>query len=258
MSKGCFDVQPLRGDKDIDFAVYIGIEEKDIPIEQKKLRSDVEDTLIVLRGLFKEDKDKDSFDKYFEHLLSLAEAGLKYNDVSPITANEGLVKLKQEIVIQEAGKVKNKYLKSLGKSALCFISFFLLVVIFLHFYKIQDSNNVTVNLVWQNFFIMLSGTVVGVWLSFGIRKVELKFEELHIIEEDRFEPTMRIMFVSLLALIVGLLFSTQAIVIKIGAISTDMLNYDSKIALLLGLFLGLGEKILATKVTEQANRIFKI
>ncbi|TWH47768.1 hypothetical protein [Sporomusa sp. KB1] len=251
MSKGCFYIRSLREEKDIDFAVYTDVDEKEIPVEQKQLRLDIEQTLIVLRGIFKEDEI--SFNKYYEQLLSLAEAGLKVENVTPIIACEGLMTLKKEIVFQEAGKIKNKYIKSLGRSVLCFIGFYLTWISFFYGYVPIETC-----LMWVNFFIMLIGTTVGVWLSFGIRKVDLKFDELHIIEEDRFEPTIRILFVSLLAVIVGLLFSTEAVVIKLGALSTNMLNYDSKVALLLGLLLGLGEKMLAVKVAEHATKILKI
>ena len=257
--KGYFDVQPLKDEKDIDFAVYSDTVEKDISIEQKQLRVEVEQTLIVLRGLFK--NDDESFNKYFDQLVSLAQAGLRGDkngdNATPIVASEGLTALKKDIMIQEAGKVKNKYLKSLGKASLIFISILIGLILFLN-WKAQDSNIFLTYLIWENFFIMLIGTIAGVWLSFGIRKVDLKFEELHIIDEDRFEPLIRILFVSLLAVIIGLLFSTEAVVVKIGTISTTMLNYDSKVALLLGSLLGLGEKMLASKVSEQANKILKM
>lgn len=251
-NKGCFNIRRNKDSSDMDFGVRDEFGENQIPNEQKKLRIDIEHTLIVLRGLFLK-QDRDSFDKYFEQLYSLTEAGLVMPNATPKMASERLASLKKDVLIQEGGKVKNKYIKALGRSVSVFILAFMSFILF--FYStLQNRMEYITYLTWVNFFIMLIGTVIGVWLSFGIRKIDLKFEELHIIEEDRFEPTMRILFVSLLAVIVGLFFSTGVVVIKLGAISTDMINYDSQVAFLIGLLLGLVEKVLAEKVTEQANK----
>jgi hypothetical protein len=55
--------------------------------------------------------------------------------------------------------------------------------------------------------------MAGVRLSFGARKTSIRFEDLHILEEDRLEPLVRLVFAGLLTLVLALLFSTQAVTI---------------------------------------------
>lgn len=99
----------------------------------------------------------------------------------------------------------------------------------------------------------MGGCVAGVWLSFGARKTILKFEDLNIPEEDRLDPPIRIFSASLLTVILGLLFSTGALAVTVGKITTDQINSSVRVALLLGLACGFSEQALSQKVSHQIS-----
>lgn len=261
MAKGCFKVDAISHDTDLEFSMYNDIDEKDIPAEQKTLRIEVEKTLIALRTIFKDDTK--SFKEYFDQLYLLSTAGLSGDPATPILASEGLASLKNDILIKEGGKIKNKYLRSLGKPVIAAVGLLsLLSIVSANIPALLETANYfdffkTNYLVWANFFVMLTGTMAGIWVSFGARKVEIKFDELAIIEEDRLEPVLRIVFVGILATFIGLLFSTEAVQVTVGTVSSKLINHDSRVALLLGFILGFSEKMLALKVSEQASKFLK-
>jgi len=98
--------------------------------------------------------------------------------------------------------------------------------------------------------------MLGVWLSFGARKTVLRFEDLNILEEDRLEPNMRLLFAGFITLIFSLLFYTEAITIEIGNISSKSISDNTIISIIFGTFLGLSEQVLGKKITKKAASIF--
>jgi hypothetical protein len=107
----------------------------------------------------------------------------------------------------------------------------------------------------MSFLLLEAGCMAGVWVSFGARKTVLAFEDLHILEQDRLEPIVRLIFAGLLTLILGLLFSTQAIEVTLGAIkSAEFVNHPA-IALLFGLLSGFSEQALSAQVGKQAANL---
>jgi len=103
----------------------------------------------------------------------------------------------------------------------------------------------------------ICGYRLGVWLSFGTRKPVLKFEDLHILEEDRLEPVVRLVFTGVLAGTVALLFFLHVVDVTLGALSTDQIAGNGWAALLFGILSGVGEKALATNVSHQAAILLK-
>jgi len=256
VARGCYDVS--RIENDMDFSMYEDIEdENSIPDNQRLLRLEIEKTLIVLKTLFKDDSQ--SFEHYFEQLLSLAKAGLSTEIVTPKMANEALLSLKNEIVSREGGKIKNNYLKHMGKTVGKFATIMIVIVIIINCFINWSPEYLyyTSCLIWENYFIMLIGASAGAWASLCVRKIEIRFEDLIIMEEDGLEPEVQIAFVAIMVVMVGLLFQTGAIFIKIGNTSLDMFQNDSRVALLLGLLLGYCSKALATKISEQVNGMLK-
>jgi hypothetical protein len=77
------------------------------------------------------------------------------------------------------------------------------------------------NNILAGFFALWSGCMAGVWLSFGARKATFKFEDLHIPEQDRLAPVIRLFFVGLLTIILGFAFSVGAVAVNIGVGSEE-------------------------------------
>ena len=99
--------------------------------------------------------------------------------------------------------------------------------------------------------------MLGVWLSFAITRTTIGFDELTTIEKDRLEPSLRLIFTGLLAIIFGLLFVKQSIVIHLGNLSSDQINTDPISSFLLGIILGLNEKIIGNTLTKKTSELLK-
>jgi hypothetical protein len=109
------------------------------------------------------------------------------------------------------------------------------------------------------FLLAGAGAAAGTWVSFAIRRLDLPFEELTMLEEESLDPPFRILFVTALTLIVCLLFWNSAINIEIGNLKTgpDFFKNNGTIAILIGMFCGLSERALATAVSGRAAAFVK-
>ena len=102
-----------------------------------------------------------------------------------------------------------------------------------------------------NLLILWAGTMLGVWLSFAITRTYIAFTDLTIIEKDRLEPALRLVFTGLLAIIFGLLFIKKSIVINFGDLKSEQVSTDVISAFLLGVILGIYEKIIGNTLTKK-------
>ena len=91
--------------------------EDEVPESQSLLYSEIENTCNVLKAL---DKTSDEIKrKYFKKLLSLAQVGLvPENSAQPKMAMVALEKLKNEMLHIEGKRIKNRYMKRLGITAI--------------------------------------------------------------------------------------------------------------------------------------------
>jgi hypothetical protein len=164
-----------------------------------------------------------------------------------------------DFVAQEAGRIKNTYVRSLGTAS------GLVALLFLVLYLLVEYSWFTGEF-WKKHQIFLLagiGATIGTWLSFSIRRVTRAFDDLGILEEDLLDPSLRVLFVVTLTMIVCLLFWTKAMNIEIGLLKTGDLS-DPKsslplgaIALLVGVFCGIAERSLATAVSGRAAAFVK-
>ncbi len=243
MTPGAFFVsQDQKNPRDIDFQIDIN-QTSPIPEDQIALKEEVEKCLTSINILFPEGDKR--FDEYFRSLLSLARVGLVGPTAQPEVANRALIGLKNDITAREGGKVKNQYMKRLGGQALLVGLPALLTAIALYHY--QQRAVVTY------FLFLWSGSMAGIWLSFGARKTVVKFEDLHILEDDRLEPLIRLFFAGLLTLLIGLLFSTKTVIINLGAVTTEQINTNVRVALIIGTLCGFSEQALSSRVLKQAS-----
>lgn len=219
------------------------------PEDQLELRDEIDRTLTVVQMLF---PDKDSqFEEYFRPLLSLAQVGLVGDSADPKLAGRALATLKDEIVSREGGRIKNQYMKKLGIYALSMALPIAVIGAILH-YVCPELRAIS------GFLLLWSGCMAGVWLSFGARKVFLKFEDLNIVEKDRLDPAIRLVFAGLLTMIIGLLLSTKAVVINLGGVTTENFTSSIEICLLIGLLCGFSEQALSAKVSKHASSILEL
>lgn len=243
---GAFRVyQEPNDSRDIRFEVALG-SNGTVPHDQLELRDDCQAALTVIRIIC---PDERRFREYFNHLLSLAQTGLVGETANPALAQRALDGLKQDITAREAGRIKNGYMKKLGFWALIGIVGLSILLVVFWFANVP---------IWpRSLTVFEIGALLGVWLSFGTRKPVLKFEELHILEEDRLEPVVRLAFAGILAGTLALVFFLRVVNVKLGAVSTDQIATDQWAALLFGILSGVGEKALSTNVSHQAAILLK-
>lgn len=231
------------GREDINFT----LKDPDVPHEQITLKGDVERTLSALHVLYSESPDK--FKEAFEKLLSLARVGLVGPKASPSVSIEALASLHREIVDREAGNIKNSYLRHLGLWcligwALAFFPFF--ASHWLRYGPVAED---------AAFFLLVSGAPVGAWVSFATRKVRLEFFDLIQMEEDRVDPSLRVVFVGLLSLLFGLMLKSGAVDLQLGDFRASGFSENNYSAFLLGVLLGVSEKVLPARVLDHANSL---
>ena len=244
-NKGYFIVcRDEANDMDIRFQQISLDDGEVIPDLQLELRDQIDSALTTIRILFADQHER--FDEYFRPLLSLAQLGLVGKSANPSLAQRALDSLKFEIVSREGGAIKNGYMKKLGQASLLLglPAIFLGILI----------REYTTDLDTLGCFLFLwSGCMAGVWLSFGARKIQISFDELGILEQDRLSPAIRLVFAGLLTMIIGLLVATEAVVLQLGDFSTANLMTDIKVQLLIGSLCGISEQALSSKVSQHAK-----
>lgn len=224
------------------------------PVEQQRLLMDISNTIAVLQQVYS--VSSINFRKAFDQIFYLAKIGLEGANAQPEMAGTMLKQLKKEVIDQEAGKVKNNYLRGLGKQAapLGFVP--LLVGTVIHFIDPNAAIGHYIDLPGTaNMLILWSGAMLGVWLSFAITKVTLEFEDLAILEKDRLEPLLRLLFTGGLAIVFGLLFMKKAVVIELGELSSVAVGRDHVVAFLMGVVLGLNERIIGRVLWRKTEQV---
>ncbi len=197
-------------------------------------------------------------DQYITKLGGIGRIGLE----GPHTqlAKLALDELRNEFVAQEAGRIKNAYVRSLGFAAGGVAVFFLV------FYAvIVDGCNDSLLRCAQapptwwymhkNFLLAAAGAAIGTWLSFSARRVDIPFKDLRGARGRSLGSSVRVIFVVALTLAACLLFWTGAMNIEIGNLKTNHQGFGlvGSVALVVGLFCGLAERALATAISGRAS-----
>jgi hypothetical protein len=192
-------------------------------------------------------------DEYITKLAGIGHIGLEgdHTGLAKLALNE----LKNEFVAQEAGRIKNAYVKWLGFWAALAASIFLGAWIWIA----ADASSSNWLLVHRSFLLAAAGAAVGTWVSFSARRVVLSFDQLMMLEEGALDPPLRILFVIALTTTACLLFWTGAMNIEIGQLKTNSAEFQrgGSIAFLIGLFGGLSERALATAISGRAAAFVK-
>jgi hypothetical protein len=205
-----------------------------------------------LRQLFRanapsSDDNESKRDDYVRQLEGIAYVGLFSNDPSHLSlAKLSLDALREEFVAREAGRVKNRYLRRLGKWCLvaATVSLFGYIVA-------RQCPDASIVHDFRNFFLLAVGTSVGTWLSFSLRRVILQFLDLATLEEDQMDPAHRVLFMIALTTVVGLLLATDAVGFKLGGFTANIWAHGAW-ALLIGLLSGMAERAMAGAVSKRA------
>ena len=140
-------------------------------------------------------------------------------------AVRALQNLKEEIVLRETGRVKNRYITRLGGAA-CICSLLSVIIWGIAYvldWRMLEFQPHNWSQAWQTFALLGTGCMFEVWISFGARKTIFRFEDLAAPEADAMEPCVRLLFAGIIAM--GAAFYMRIIEIYIGTFSTAQLEY---------------------------------
>jgi hypothetical protein len=229
-----------------------------VPADQLKFKAEVEDTLTTLQVIFQEKKIWKSgqsgktpyqrqFEEYRGKLRSLAQVGLA-GDADPDAGRQALKTLQLEILRREGPRIKNAYMKVLGTWALTF------GVLTAVAYLVARNNSSFSFLLssFRNTFLVWTGTMIGTWLSFGLRRPILAFDDLGALESDMVEPAIRLVFTGLIAVTIAFIFYSGMVNVSVGGLSSANLFAHGSTALLIGILLGVSEQALPGTLTRRA------
>lgn len=249
----------------------------DVPSDQNELQIAFDEVCAVLRARFSV-RDPNKFRSEFVRLLRLAHAAFAGKYAQVPQALKSLEAYKSEIVRQEGPAIKNAYLKELALASLVSSVLILAVAIFIrvgiHYGKVHEavtaeaSGNIESTVVlssvkWNSDFsplhfgFLLASAMWGIWLSFVVRNMNLRFEQLQHPESDLMRPWSRLLAFGLLALILALFFQMQVLVVSIGGASTSQISDNALIAVFVGLGLGFTDKALPGEVQRRIEEFFQ-
>lgn len=229
---------------DISFQVNEALKD-DIPEDQQELYLNAEATCNIIKSL--EKTEEATKKKYIEKLVSLSQVGLVADPAQTKTAKLALEKLQEEIVLVEGKRIKNKYMQILGADALC-IGAVVSIAAGIAYY---NTKQIWVSCIWA----VIIGALAGTWVSFGARKLEIEFKDLSSLEKDKMGPIVRLIYISVTALIFTIFMNVGLFEIKIGNLDTSNAFNDIKSAIVIGLISGLIESKIGVSVYKKASSI---
>lgn len=275
-----FNIKPKRRGTDheiYDFVIIVshGVisdEARDLKLRLDAACSTVKSVMadrrarIGLRDVIARTKAVDDAEAgYMEDLVGIANVGLRTTEPSRVAfARADLERLKVFFTIREAGIVKNSYVNELFRwCALCAFLFVMLYVVararllapLIAAYA-PRGDWVTLLYDTRNFHLFAAGAAIGTWLSFSLRRPELQFEDLAVLEPDRLSPSTRVVYTVGLASFVALLLFSGAVVAGVGPVSGEMaLHNHGSWSLMIGLLAGIAERALGKGVKERSDAL---
>ncbi len=234
--------------------------DKEIPANQLALQADLDKVLQAVRKLFL-DADvprPDRFRLYYVRLFLLAQLGLE-GHAAPEAAKIALTALTDDLIREEAGRIKNGHLWLLGRTALNFMIPFALAYVLLSVlgtarWASDWSAALSFDLgVVRSFTALWIGCFLGVWLSYGMRTVRFTLADLTTPDADLLLPELRMLFAGTLTMILGLLFASGLVEMKIGGRALTDIATHPMLAFIVGTFCGISELSLPSSISKRAQ-----
>lgn len=246
--KGYFIVAPTK-DKPLDIKFQIPPDKKEqIPASMKELYTQAESTISIIRALMVNQVEKK--DQYMRDLLKICQVGLVGEHPQTDLAKQSLEKLREEILLNEGSTIKNHYFRRMGLLALMLLAIFITPAVLLSGHK---------DLLVSAYLFVASGAVVGSWVSFAVRKLNLKFEELAVMEEDGLGILIKLIFIAVISVILLLFLRVSLVDFSVGNIqlNTMMDPTNVEVQLAIGVIAGMLGNKLAANLYSTAEKTLK-
>lgn len=239
-------------DFDIKFELSDGRSEFDLPEEIALLHKDIEETVTIIKNLHY--TPIHIKDKYFNKTLELARSAFITDHHFAIDlASEYVRLLRSEILQTEGPRIKNCYMKNLGIAVL--IGLMIIWVLYLIMFMLPFMSTDAI----QVYFIVCTGALVGMWLSFGARKFNITLQDLITLEEDKMNIVIRLHYIIVCAIVFLLLIKTGLVNLSIGSSNFKLwLEGSVEAQLLFGVFTGLLESKLGIQIFNKASNLLTV
>lgn len=183
---------------------------------------------------------------YLKNLMKIAKVGgtSTYNDL----AISHLERFKSEIILQKGGEIKLAYLKNLGIAGVVIAFMSLLLYLF------GANKELFGTTLLDNLFLTIPGACIGTWLTFALSNREIGFNSLRQLSKTNRNPLIRMIVMTLIAMVFYFMFITDFLVIGIGKSfsSSNISSYDHRgMAFLIGLFIGMAEATIGLSLTNR-------
>lgn len=235
--------------ENFDIVFELSQDGAELPPEVAGFHKDIERTTIIIKNLVYTPEDKKQ--KYFNKLLDLSRFSFLTDNPNAITLGVSyLEELKNEILSSEGSRIKNKYMKDLGKGIIVSIILTWIIFAVFHSFPFFKTKEFSV------YFVVTTGALIGTWVSFGARKFNITLSDLISLEEDYMSIPIRIIYIIISSFVLLLLIRTGFLNISIGNSSIkEWIKESSEVQLLLGILMGLLESKLGIQIYKKANNI---
>jgi hypothetical protein len=215
-------------------------------LSQEDIKCEIEEFLSILNEV---SSPKDRIFKYFyERLYYAAKIGLEGESINEQSANKTIRELKKEFVAKQGLLIRNSILRSYGVAASVSASLFFILATLLTDHEIIQFPHLS------HYFYVIAGSSIGSWISLAIRTRQFSFEDIRQQANQYQSPSLRIIFISLLSFCLVLFIDSEVIKISIGDLQTARAISGNAIdALVLGIFFGLFEQVLVSKIKEKSE-----
>ena len=240
MSKGAFIVH--EDENGIVIANQGG--DDPVPENQKNLVLAVSDFETTLKLLFQNNPEK--YGPYFSRLLSTAQSGLVGDNPITNIALASIEQMKVELANREGKGLKRKYLIEMGW--MCLFSAVIAVILF------STADNwsffTAEILAIKYYFAVWAGAMIGLWVSYAVRRSEVTYSELATMDRRSTEAAIRVVFVGLIATALALFLSTGLVQLSFGNLDFNNFKSSGEISVLIGMISGFSEQTLPTKLMD--------
>ncbi|NHB86590.1 hypothetical protein [Photorhabdus tasmaniensis] len=211
-----------------------------VPEEYLTFRLDVERVVQTVNALALFEKDKDKWLEAYEQVFQAAQVCFSGQEADFVPASQALNELKKNILSSSWSFVRNRIMGIYGLYALLLMIILGVAQYFFH----AELKNVPA---------VLIGTCLGSWLFVSIKTGSIVFDEIYENISQHRSLLLRLIYCCTLSSAVTFCLLAGFFEIKIGGVSTAMIPGNGIIALAAGIFFGLGESSLATKLSGKVK-----
>ncbi|MBN2878358.1 MAG: hypothetical protein JXN65_01900 [Clostridia bacterium] len=200
---------------------------------------------------------------YISELIETSQVGLNGNNPQPKIATDSLNRMRKEIIIKEGGKIKNWHTKRLGIWAL--LSAIVFSVLALWMANLSTGDAMAGEWLGQAlkgnaasaYLFAFAGAAIGTWVAFLIRRRNLEFINLVLMDDDRLSCLGRVMFSCAVSFLFMLFLVSGIFSFSIGTIDFgEIKNIDNvDLQMVVGAIAGLTGNSLADKIFSTAEGI---